>query len=299
MPVASPVLSALMSVFSVITPPKMWFPPGQDVTLNVKADQPVSLVITGFDGKPLTPSGATDVAPGTPVDVTKMYPDTAQPGTYLIVAVPRGQKAAAFVGTPIVEETLNNKEPGAPSGPMVTKLEPLEYAVIHTPAGDMTAGFYYDVAPNTVDSFLRLAREGYYDGLTFHRIVPGFVIQGGDPTGTGTGGPGYSVNAEFNDHPHTEGVLSMARAQDPNSAGSQFFVCLDYAQTKQLDNKYTAFGKVVEGMDAVKKIGATPADADSGKPNTPQVINSVAVMPVMPGHNPYDTIVPLDGTPAK
>ena len=160
-----------------------------------------------------------------------------------------------------------------------------------TAAGPMTMDFYYDSAPNTVDSFLRLSAEGYYDGLTFHRIVPGFVIQGGDPKGDGTGGPGFSVGAEFNDRQHLEGVLSMARASDPNSAGSQFFVCLDYAQTKHLDNQYTAFGKVVEGMDAVKKIAATPlADSENGKPASTQSITKAEVFVVTPGHNPYAAI---------
>jgi peptidyl-prolyl cis-trans isomerase B (cyclophilin B) len=148
--------------------------------------------------------------------------------------------------------------------------------------------FYYDVAPNTVDSFLRLSSEGYYDGLTFHRILPGFVIQGGDPKGDGSGGPGFSVGAEFNPQLHTEGVLSMARAEDPNSAGSQFFVCLDYAQTKHLDGKYTAYGKVVDGLAAVKAIASTPlADAESGKPVTPPLINKAEVFPVTHDHNPY------------
>ena len=131
--------------------------------------------------------------------------------------------------------------------------------------------FYYDVVPNTAENFLRLSEEGFYDGLTFHRIVPGFVIQGGDPRGDGTGGPGYMINAEFSTKPHKEGVLSMARSGDPgegtggrprpefaNSASSQFFICLDYAQTRALDGKYTAFGEVTDGMDAVKKIAATP-----------------------------------------
>jgi cyclophilin family peptidyl-prolyl cis-trans isomerase len=185
----------------------------------------------------------------------------------------------------VVIEIRSDKGTGAIEG---VKMEPLQYEVMTTDAGAMTMAFYYDVAPNTVDSFLRLSSEGYYDGLTFHRIVPGFVIQGGDPEGTGTGGPGFSVGAEFNDHPHVEGVLSMARASDPNSAGSQFFVCLDYAQTKHLDGQYTAFGKVTSGMDAAKKIAGTPlADQENGKPAATQSIQKAEVFPVTHDHNPY------------
>jgi peptidyl-prolyl cis-trans isomerase B (cyclophilin B) len=192
----------------------------------------------------------------------------------------------------------------------VVRVEPLRYAVLHTAAGPMTAAFYYDVAPNTVHNFLSLAEGGYFDGLTFHRIVPGFVIQGGDPRGDGTGGPGYMIDAEFSDpknnrSQHEAGALSMARTGDPgegpgvmprpefaNSAGSQFFVCLDYANTKQLDGKYTVFGRVVGGMEAVNKIAAAPlADTRSGMPEKPQVIERVEVKPVVPAENPYGTVL--------
>ena len=115
--------------------------------------------------------------------------------------------------------------------------------------GKIELELWPDKAPEHVNSFVFLAREGFYDGVTFHRIISGFMAQGGDPTGTGTGGPGYSVPAEFNDSSHVEGVLSMARAQDPNSAGSQFFIC--NADATFLDNQYTAFGKVTAGMEVV------------------------------------------------
>ncbi len=283
MQAASPLVSLILSLFSVILPTKMWFGPSQPITVRVDSKTPVSFVLTKFDG---TAIGTKDAPPGdATVDLRTLYPDLGSVGTYVLFAVPKGKTVDAFVGTPVVIEVLADKAMG---GVEVVKLEPLQYEVMTTADGPMTMDFYYDVAPNTVDSFLRLSSEGYYDGLTFHRIVPNFVIQGGDPKGTGTGGPGYSVGAEFNAQPHKEGVLSMARANDPNSAGSQFFVCLDYEQTQHLDNKYTAFGKVVEGMDAVKKIAATPLkDAENGSPATPQVIQKAEVFPVTPGHNPY------------
>jgi peptidyl-prolyl cis-trans isomerase B (cyclophilin B) len=133
-----------------------------------------------------------------------------------------------------------------------------EVAVITTPKGIIRLRFFGDVAPNHVKSFIELAKSGFYDGTTFHRIEPGFVAQGGDPyskTGegpVGTGGPGYRVKAEFSDTPHLEGTLAMARSQDPDSAGSQFYICL--APAPFLDGKYTVFGEVIEGMDVVKKL---------------------------------------------
>ncbi len=123
-----------------------------------------------------------------------------------------------------------------------------------TSKGTMKGEFYPDSAPNTVLNFVTLSKKKFYDGLTFHRVVPDFVIQGGDPEGTGEGGPGYTIPAEFNDIEHQPGVLSMARSQDPDSAGSQFFICLTREQCKHLDGSYTAFGKVTEGFEVAQKI---------------------------------------------
>jgi peptidyl-prolyl cis-trans isomerase B (cyclophilin B) len=299
------IVSALLTIFSILVPTKQWYAPSQPLTIQVKSDAPLSLIATGFDGKRVDPKGATDIAGSATIDVREMYPAMANPGTYVLFAVPRNGSLADFVGTPVVVEVLADLRPGMPPGPTVIHVVPLQYAVMTTDQGPLTMVFYYDSAPNTVGSFLSLSAGGFFDGLTFHRIVPGFVIQGGDPRGDGTGGPGYSLGAEFSDRPHEEGVLSMARNGDPdesggvmprpefaNSAGSQFFICLDYSHTKQLDGRYTVFGKVVDGMDAVKKIAATPiADDQTGKPATPQIIQKVEVFPVTPGHNPYSQII--------
>src|SRR6478672_12848113 len=151
-----------------------------------------------------------------------------------------------------------------------------EQAVIKTTAGEMVVEFWPDVAPKTVENFKSLAKKGFYDGTAFHRIVQGFMIQGGDPLTKdakkerewGTGGPGHTVKAEFNDRSHQRGVLSMARSSDPDSAGSQFFICLGDASF--LDGKYTAFGKLVGGDDVLGKIGATPvASGNSGEKSKP------------------------------
>ncbi|MFG0274398.1 MAG: peptidylprolyl isomerase [Phycisphaerales bacterium] len=152
-------------------------------------------------------------------------------------------------------------------------------ARIETSEGPVTVELWNDVAPKHAENFLKLAKDGFYDGLTFHRIIPGFVIQGGCPRGDGTGGPGWKVPAEFNEREHHPGVLSMARSADPNSAGSQFFVCLTREHCQHLDGEYTAFGKVIEGMDAVEKIAATPLkDQRSGTPKNPPKMDSVTAL---------------------
>ncbi len=123
---------------------------------------------------------------------------------------------------------------------------------IATAHGDIVFGFFPDEAPLHSAAFIKLADAGFYDGLTFHRVEPGFVVQGGDPKGDGTGGPGYNLNAEFNAHPHVRGTVAMARSSRPDSAGSQFYICLDDARF--LDGQYTVFGQMTEGFDALDAI---------------------------------------------
>jgi peptidyl-prolyl cis-trans isomerase B (cyclophilin B) len=149
-------------------------------------------------------------------------------------------------------------------------------ATIATSMGDLVVELWSDVAPGHVENFSKLASDGFYDDLIFHRIIPGFVIQGGCPDGTGMGGPGWNVKSEFNDREHVEGTLSMARSGDPDSAGSQFFVCLGREHCRHLDNQYTAFGQVVGGLDVVRAIGG--AQTDSGDcPIEPISMTSVAM----------------------
>jgi peptidyl-prolyl cis-trans isomerase B (cyclophilin B) len=302
---------------AALTPAKMWFAPDQPLTVNVKSGGGEAvLVLTDFGGKVREAKGSADVAGDKAVNLKEVFPDVEQAGTYLLYLVKKGAEKdlqaapAEFIGTPLVIGVRADNRPGAPAGPMVTRVEPLRFAVMNTPAGAITMAFYYDVAPNTAVNFLRLSEEGFYDGLSFHRIVPKFVIQGGDPRGDGTGGPGYRVNAEFNMRPHKEGVLSMARSGGANegnppapqfadSASSQFFICLDYTGTRQLDGKYTAFGEVTDGMDAVKKIAATDlADPTVGKPRERQGIDKVEVKSVTSGENPYATMF-KSAEPAK
>ena len=164
-----------------------------------------------------------------------------------------------------------------------------EVAVIKTSEGDMVIQFWTDAAPGTIENFKKLARQGFYDGTTFHRIVKGFMIQGGDPNSKdpakensyGQGGPGYNIKAEFNDHSHDLGVISMARSQDPDSAGSQFFICL--GPVHRLDHQYTTFGKLIKGQDVLEKIGNTPvernAQGEASKPTKRVVIESIKIVP--------------------
>lgn len=149
-----------------------------------------------------------------------------------------------------------------------------------TTAGTFKAELYPEIAPNTVKNFVSLVKKGFYDGTIFHRVIPGFMIQGGDPEGTGMGGPGYGIKGEFaangfpNDLRHTRGVLSMARSMRPNSAGSQFFVMV--ADAPHLDGQYAAFGKVIEGIDVAQAIVASPRDW-SDRPREDQVMEKVTV----------------------
>ncbi|MEL6430714.1 MAG: peptidylprolyl isomerase [Planctomycetota bacterium] len=157
---------------------------------------------------------------------------------------------------------------------------------LETTAGDMTLEFLSDVAPNHVANFVKLSRDGFYDGTRFHRVIPGFMIQGGDPNTKeddsrrwGTGGPGWTVDAEFNDVHHERGVISMARSTDPNSAGSQFFVV--HGEAGFLNGQYTAFGRLVDGFDVLDEIAGAPTKpgGEGSTPVAPVSIKAAVVLP--------------------
>ena len=160
-------------------------------------------------------------------------------------------------------------------------------AVLETSAGPMKLEFFADKAPGHVENFVKLAEQGFYDGTVFHRVIPGFMIQGGCPEGTGRGGPGYKIKAEFNDVHHARGVLSMARSSDPNSAGSQFFIC--HGEAGFLDGQYTAFGKLVEGD--------TTLDAIANAPRKPGGEGSAPLKPVRV--DKVRIVRPADAAPAE
>lgn len=194
---------------------------------------------------------------------------------------------ALLTGTALAQEKKEDaaaKKPEASASPATN-----EVAVIKTSAGEMVVEFWPEVAPKHVENFKKLAKQGFYDGTAFHRIIKGFMIQGGDPNtkdpnkedSYGMGGPGYNVNAEFNNRKHVRGVLSMARSQNPNSAGSQFFIMLGPAPS--LDGQYTGFGKLIKGEDVLAKLGDTPVGpSKSGEPSKPRQrveLQSVKIVP--------------------
>jgi peptidyl-prolyl cis-trans isomerase B (cyclophilin B) len=184
---------------------------------------------------------------------------------------------------------------GAPSsaGPTPPAVPPItttnDVAVIKTTAGEMVLEFWPEVAPNTVENFKKLAKSGFYDGTASHRIIKGFMIQMGDPltkdpaasANYGGGGPGYTIKAEFNDRKHERGVLSMARTPDPDSAGSQFFIC--FVARPDLDRQYTTFGRLIRGDDVLARLEATPCgpggDGDNSRPLQRVGVESIRIMP--------------------
>ena len=304
------IVSLLAALFSVLIPSKMWFAPDEPLAVRVDAPSEVRLVLTDFQGRLLATDVPAVVKPGSTVDLRELFPKTLPVGTYVLYAIPTEQyrpdePTRGFIGTPLVIGLRADTRPGAAAGPMVIRVEPLCYAAIQTTAGPMTAALYYDSAPNTVSNFLHLAREGFYDGRTFHRVVPNFVIQSGDPLGDNSGGPGYTIGAEFNARRHTEGVLSMAREGDPmeaqgamprpeyaDTAGSQFFICLNYEKTRRLDRKYAAFGQVVAGLEVLRAIGGGElVDSAAGRPKNPVTIQRIEIRPVTADSDPYPALL--------
>lgn len=176
---------------------------------------------------------------------------------------------------PARAEEKSEGKPSAAQPAATTAVSTNEVAVIKTSKGELVVEFWPDVAPKTVENFKKLARQGFYDGTCFHRIIKGFMIQGGDPLTKdpsmearwGTGDPGYKIKAEFNDKSHQFGVLSMARSNDPDSAGSQFFICAGDASF--LDHKYTAFGHVIKGEDVLKALESVPTKSNGGERSRP------------------------------
>ncbi len=298
------LVASIVILFSIITPTKTWFAPQQPIEVKVEAKEALTLMAVDFSGKPLDAAGSAEIPADKTIDLKAVFPQVGQPGCYVVFAVPRGKPITQFLGSPLMIQARPSKRSGQTTA---VRVSPLVYARIQTDKGDIKAIFWFDVAPNTANAFVSLSQGGFYDGLTFHRIVPGFVIQGGDPTASGFGGPGYTLGEEFSDKSHDVGVLSMARTGDPlegkgvtprpefaNSAGSQFFICLSREKTQALDRKYTTFGQVVQGMEAVNAIAATPlADPGSGKPKEPQVMKHVEIVPVSAQDNPYEDLLKL------
>jgi len=303
---------AIVALFSVLMASKSWYRPDEPILVTNIHEKTVEISLTDFVGRRQQAQASVKINSGEQVDLLKFYAPL-RVGTYVLTASEVGAVPGTFVGTPLVISLIADDRPGADSGkPMAVRVTPLTGAKIETTEGTMTAAFYFDEALNTSINFLQLSQGGFYDGIKVHRVVPGFVVQAGDPLGDGTGGPGYRIDAEFNTRPHVKGVLSMARQGDPmeragspprpefaDSASSQFFICLDYGRTQRLDGRYTAFGMVVDGLDVLDRLAAAKiADPETGRPENAAVIKSIKVLPVTPEFNPYPELIKNLSTPA-
>jgi cyclophilin family peptidyl-prolyl cis-trans isomerase len=275
----------------MLFPLREWAAPSQPITVDLA--QATEVTLQSFTGQPISTVAATGV-----VDLRQLFPQLATAGTYILTS---SDPAAA----PQVIQALPNPLRNAPPGPMVYRIRPLQLAVLSTDLGDLTIALYYDTAPQSVDLFLRLIQQGFYDGLVFHRVVPNFLVQTGDPLGDGTASAGQSVPPEFtDDRPHLEGVLGIARATDPSEApgiaprpeyaatgGSQFYISLGSDAARQLDGRYTTFARVISGMEVLRAIAASPlADAKTHRPAAPVIIRSARLIPAPTSPNPYATL---------
>ncbi len=278
---------------------EQWFSPADAADVVDDHGAPKFTLYT-FSGEKLEPTPAplpVKMSDDASVNLAAFFPQIKQGGTYFLTwkdAQPlvieelynpgRGKKD--LVNAQDQLSTLSDtdrKRALAEFSPTVTHLVPLEYAAIETEKGVIKAKFAYDVAPHTDDNFITLAKQGFYNGTVFHRIISGFMIQGGDSTGNvpdraGGGGPGYQIMPEFSEKKHERGVLSMARAQDPNSAGSQFFIM--HGASPTLDGGYTAFGDVIDGMEVVDEIAKTPVSDTNGAVSGPKPkIEAIRILP--------------------
>ncbi|GAB4325474.1 MAG: hypothetical protein Kow0074_19260 [Candidatus Zixiibacteriota bacterium] len=216
-----------------------------------------------------TPTDESVAPSGGGAEQTEPPADTATPQPSDTVAIP-GDTAGTQPGDTAAPQHAVN--PDAPYEYVEFAAGEKPHVIITTTMGDIEIELWPDVAPRHCQSFVHLVKSGFYDSLTFHRVVPGFIIQGGDPLGNGTGGPGYTLRPEFSDRPHKEGTVSMARLpNDPNTAGSQFFICLGRLQS--LDGEYTVFGEVVDGLNVIHDIERVPVEAE--RPRSPVYMTKV------------------------
>ncbi len=302
-------MQALVLIVALLAPERLYYQPNQPVPIKLEAaalkqaeyKDFAKLLLLDPDGKKLAEAAFDPARITGTFDLAALMPAIWTGGTcYLQPA----DKAGKPIGAPLVIVPLTDPAPqfvavqttedGQPvylgqARPRPAKPEKIhglriyveKRAILTTTEGDITLAFSPEHAPNHVTNFMHLVDGGFYTNVPFHRVLPGFVIQGGDPTGTGEGGPGYWVQRESNPKLHHPGTLSMARSGYPDSAGSQFFICLE--RKTHLDKGYTAFGDVVEGMEAVKKIGATPlSDPKAGSPVKAPILKSAKLVLATP-----------------
>ena len=273
----------------ILMPQRMYYQPRHPVPLHLDLQRlrdavddtaVLSLHLMEFEGHPVASVGIDRVDQ---IDLNAVFGNKATlwDGRTLLVQLAADGEP---VGAPLVVVPL--RMPGSRAGerPDALRVVVLRDVLLNTDHGPMRAELFHHVAPNTVMHFEHLVDGGFYTGIGFHRVIPGFVIQGGDPTGTGRGGPGYMLDLEPSSVKHDVGVLSMARrGNDVNSSGSQFFICLSREATAALDGQYTAFGQVVEGLRVMESIAETPlVDAASGRPIKAPKIETAVLVPAKP-----------------
>lgn len=290
--------TAIALTMLLLNPVRLYFQPDQPVLVKLDAqaiaahlqendEQPASLrlVLLGGRGQvqQSVPLGVTLDQPEVQVDLATLFPgqgDSAQKGmiwdgrTHYVQLVAGGKP----IGTPLVVVPLRPPGRGGVISPNALRIYPEALVRFQTSLGDILVRLDPEAAPNTTMQFSQLVQGGFYTNVIFHRIIPRFVIQGGDPTGTGTGGPGFFIDLEPSTKPHTKGTISMARqGNDINSSGSQFFICLSREACQALDQKYTAFGDVVHGLDVVDRIAAVRTGGQD-RPTVPPVIRQATLV---------------------
>lgn len=280
-------MTAVVIALTLLAPARLYYQPDQPVPIHIAEDaaklnvQEIGLALLDADGNV---QASASIEPGQKTfDLAAKLPQIWDGKLHYVQTLDGDGKA---VGSALVVVPLWPPDPrmrGQFDKPFGLRIYVEQLAVLHTSEGDITARFSPEAAPNTVRSFMHLVEGGLYTNVTVHRIVPDFVIQGGDPTGTGMGGPGYWIDLESSAKPHDAGTLSMARSSANDTAGSQFFICLSRQGCRSLDGKYAAFGDVIKGMNVVRKIAATPlADKRSGKPVKAPRIISAKLVPAPP-----------------
>ena len=284
-----PLLASLLSF--LIVPDRLFYQPDGAVSISLNASVAQALKVNGANGKLVlidasgNKLGETEISfDAESIDLSQKLPEIWKQKQAVYVQAQNGDGqsvGSALVVVPLYPPDAQRRV--YVTEPFGLRIYPEVFGVMDTTEGEFTMQFTPEYAPNTVNNFMQLIAGGMYTNVKFHRILPGFVIQGGDPLGSGLGGPGYSIDLEASSKKHKEGTLSMARSRDPDSAGSQFFVCLSEEGCVHLNNQYAAFGDVVKGMDVVRKIAATPlSDANMGTPAKAPMIKSAKLIPADP-----------------
>lgn len=273
-------MNALALAVILLSPARLYFSADQPVMIQLAEPKAPAVKLLLLDAQSKQIAAAEAKITEGQFDLAKALPEIRKGNTCFVQALGQDGKP---VGSALVVIPLRGPHKMGQGEPEGFRIYPEQNALLTTTEGQITIAFSPEYAPNTVKNFMDLVTSGFYTNVPFHRIVADFVIQGGDPTGTGSGGPGYHIDLESSAKLHQPGTLSMARSREPDSAGSQFFICLTREHCQHLDKGYAAFGDVISGMEAVKKIAATPViSPESGRPAKLPLILSAKLIPAPP-----------------